>query len=737
MNASPPEDRAAADEASRSNGFSTGSYGSGAIGELLRYGLALLRRNWRLIAGLVAFALIVSLIATMLDAPRYRAVTSVQINDQSEQVLGDELEAQTEVNTAVDVERFLNTQIDILRSRGLAERVARRLELFGSERFYAAMERSLPGQEVPEAERRDQVITLLQQNLDVDLPRSTRIVRIGFSAAERELSAAIANAFAEEFIQSNLQRRFDSSAYARNFIAEQLDEARSRLEASERELNAYARDAGLIRTRESGSERDSDGTASSVTTSSLMQLNEAANQAKADRIAAEGRWQAEQALPPLSSQAVLANPTVQALMTRRSELEAELQASRERYLADHPTVQQASASLASVNQQLDQVVRNVRDSIRAEYTAAAAAEQRLQSQVERLQGATLAEQDRAVRYNTLAREADTNRSLYDGLLQRYRELNAAAGIANSNLAVIDRAEPPLEPASPNLLLNLLVALVLGGGLAVLVVFVRDQFDDMIRVPEDIEEKVQLPLLGVIPQATGEEDPSEALADPKSAISEAYGSLRAALLYSTRSGLPRTMLVTSAQATEGKSTTSFASAMGFARMGRKVLLVDADLRRPSVHRLIGNENRHGLSSLLVSADPAGSAVVRSAQPNLDVLPSGPIPPNPTELLTAPRMIALLDEFASQYDVVILDSPPVLGLADAPALAALVDGVVFVIEAERGGRGSLKTALKRLRAVNGAVLGGVLTKFDPSELGNRYSEYYGASYYRYDAGEGEPA
>ena len=178
-------------------------------------------------------------------------------------------------------------------------------------------------------------------------------------------------------------------------------------------------------------------------------------------------------------------------------------------------------------------------------------------------------------------------------------------------------------------------------------------------------------------------------------------------------------------------------MGFARMGRKVLLVDADLRRPSVHRLIGNENRHGLSSLLVSADPAGSAVVRSAQPNLDVLPSGPIPPNPTELLTAPRMIALLDEFASQYDVVILDSPPVLGLADAPALAALVDGVVFVIEAERGGRGSLKTALKRLRAVNGAVLGGVLTKFDPSELGNRYSEYYGASYYRYDAGEGEPA
>jgi capsular exopolysaccharide synthesis family protein len=457
--------------------------------------------------------------------------------------------------------------------------------------------------------------------------------------------------------------------------------------------------------------------------------------AKAERIAAEGRWRTEQASPLFSSKEVLGNPTVQNLMTRKAELETELRKARERYLDDHPSVADLTTQLNAVSQQLNQVAVNVRDSIRAQYSAALNAEQRLEAQVGELRGATLEEQDRAVRYNTLAREADTNRSLYDGLLQRFRELNAAAGIANSNLAIIDKADAPLNPSSPSLPINLAIALLLGTAIAAIVVFLRDQMDDYVRIPEDVEEKVQLPLLGIIP-SSGEDSPMEAIADPKSAISEAYGSLRGALLYSTRHGLPRVMAITSAQPTEGKSTTAFATASGFARMGRRVLLVDADMRRPSVHHKIGHDNRRGLSSLLVSQDPAASAIVESGLPNFSLLPSGPIPPSPTELLTSPRMIALLDEFASNYDVVLLDSPPVLGLADAPALAALADGVVFVIEAERGRRGALKTALKRLRSVNALLLGAVLTKFDPSKASNRYSEYYGYSYYKYETAADGP-
>ncbi|WEK45331.1 MAG: polysaccharide biosynthesis tyrosine autokinase [Candidatus Andeanibacterium colombiense] len=739
MNTLPPDPRAQAaalDPEQQPYGLPVGIYGTGALGELMRYVLALVRRNRWLILAVIGLALIAALVATMLDTPRYTATTSIQINDQSEQVLGEELDSQaSELSKATDVERFLNTQVDIMRSRGLAERVARRLELIGNARFYAALEVPAPSDSKGAAERREQVLGLLQKNLTVSLPRNSRIATISFSSADPDFSAKIANAFAEEFIQANLQRRFDSSAYARTFISEQLEEARVRLEGSEREVNAYARNAGLIRTRDNSSEEgagSSSGGLSSVTTSSLMQINQATNQATAERIAAEGRWRTIQSSRLLSSEPVLANPTVQQLMTQRAVLEADLKKNRSRYLDGHPSIIQGEAQLASVNQQLNQVANNVRDSVKADYTAALASEQRLSQQVNQLQGATLAEQDRAVRYNTLAREADTNRSLYDGLLQRFRELNAAAGIATSNLAIIDRADRPLRPSSPNLPFNLAIALLVGVGIAAVLVFVRDQLDDLVRIPEDVEEKIQLPLLGIIPDSQSE-DPAIALADPKSAISEAYGSLRGALLYSSRSGLPKVVLVTSAQPTEGKSTSAFALAAGFARMGRKVLLVDADMRRPSVHHRIGNDNRRGLSSLLVSDDPARSALVVAALPNLDLLPSGPIPPSPTELLTSPRMAALLDEFAGQYDVVLVDSPPVLGLADAPALAALSDGVVFVIESERGRRGALKTALKRLRAVHAVLLGAVLTKFDPDKSGNRYSEYYGYSYYRYEAGE----
>lgn len=710
-------------------GLPVGVYGPGAVGEVVRYVFSLIRRNRWLILGILALSLILALAVTMLDTPRYTATTSVQINDQSEQVLGDELESQAEVNKASDVERFLNTQVDILKSRALAERVARRLDLGGNDRFYAAMELSPPGSDVSDAERRDQLLNLLGDNMTASLPRNSRIVEIGFTSTDPALSARIANAFADEFIQSNLQRRFDSSAYARNFISEQLEEARVRLETSEREVNSYAREAGLIRMRDTSTENGQNDTSGSVTTSSLMQLNEAANMAKAERMAAEGRWRTEQASPLFSSKEVLGNPTVQALMTRRAELETEVKKARERYLDDHPSVSDLTTQLSAVSQQLNQVAVNVRDSIRAQYAAALSAEQRLEAQVGELRGATLEEQDRAVRYNTLAREADTNRSLYDGLLQRFRELNAAAGIANSNLAIIDKADAPLDPSSPSLPINLAVALLLGTVVAAIVVFLRDQMDDYVRIPEDVEEKVQLPLLGIIP-SSGDESPLDAIADPKSAISEAYGSLRGALLYSTRQGLPRVIAVTSAQPTEGKSTTAFATASGFARMGRSVLLVDADMRRPSVHHKIGHDNRRGLSSLLVSQDAAASAIVPSGMANFSLLPSGPIPPSPTELLTSPRMIALLDEFASSYDVVLLDSPPVLGLADAPALAGLADGVMFVIEAERGRRGALKTALKRLRSVNAVLLGAVLTKFDPDKASNRYSEYYGYSYYKYE-------
>ena len=339
-----------------------------------------------------------------------------------------------------------------------------------------------------------------------------------------------------------------------------------------------------------------------------------------------------------------------------------------------------------------------------------------------------------MRYNVLAREADTARSIYDGLLQRYRELNASAGIASSNIAIIDRAEIPGAQSSPSLTRNLAIGLLLGLALAAIAIFLRDQLDDVIHTPEDMEDKLGLSLLGVVPRAE-EGTPTELLADPKSALTEAYNSMRGSLLYSTPQGLPKIIVVTSAQASEGKSTTSYAMASGFARIGIAPLLIDADLRRPALHKLLSVEGERGLTDLLVTQD-APSTAIRKAQGTdvaFDVLPAGPLPPSPSELLASPRMAQLLEQFGRDYGVVIIDSPPILGLADAPMLAAIADGTVFVVEADRGRSGALKAALRRLRAMKPHLLGGVLAKFDPSRAGNRYSSYYGYDYYAYSEAE----
>ncbi|MFC0588673.1 GumC family protein [Novosphingobium aquiterrae] len=698
----------------------------------IRYFVSLVRSHLWLILGVIATAMTLALVVTLLQTPRYTTYSTIQINDQSARVLGDKDDSSDMTGgNSWDTDRFLNTQTDILRSRGLALRVAQSLKIIGNPNFFKAQGAEPPPAGTSAEIQRNQAVGLLMSGLTVDLPRDSRIVTIGFRSTDKTTAAQVANAYASEFIQSNLQRKFDSSSYARTFLSQQLDESRQKLEASERALNDYARSAGLIRTQAASSGSTDSGApqGSSVTSASLIQLNAAANDATARRIQAESRWRSVEKVPLLASTEVIANPSVSALISRRAELQAALDQDRATHLSDYPSVRARESELAAITQQLGQAAQNVRNAVRSEYQSALSAERQLTAQVSQLKGATLSEQDKTVQYGLLNREAETNRQLYDGLLERYKTLNAVAGVSLSNVNIIDRAETPSSPSSPNLLKNLLIGLVLGAGLAGLTMFVRDQFDDSIRVPEDVEAKLGLPLLGVVPKDQAG-DPGQELADPKSPMSEAYNSLRGSLLYSTSEGLPRLMLVTSAQPAEGKTTSSHAIAAGFARMGKRVLLIDADMRRPALARRVGIDVDKGLSTLLTSHDPLSSAIVASGADNLTYLPAGPVPPSPTELLSTARIEQILEEAKAAYDVIVIDSPPILGLADSPLMSALVDGVVFVVEADRNRRGSLKTSLRRLRAMRPVMLGAVLTKFNPTKAGNRYSEYYGYDYYQYE-------
>lgn len=431
---------------------------------------------------------------------------------------------------------------------------------------------------------------------------------------------------------------------------------------------------------------------------------------------------------------MLSNAAVEQLIQRRADVQARLDAAKARYLPDHPAVRALQAEYDAVQTSLNTTANQARNSVRAEYKSTAAAEERLRAQVNGLKAATLAEQDRSVRYNTLAREADTNRQIYDGLLQRYRELNAAAGITASNISIIDPAQRPDAPSSPSLVRNLAIALLLGAALAAGLVFVRNEIDDRLRVPEDVESKLHVPLLGVIPRVGKGENARDMLDDPKSPLAESYSALRTVLMYSTREGLPGILLVTSAQASEGKTTSSFAVARAFARGGKRVLLLDADLRRPAAHKMARVSNKVGLSTVLIGEATLEQAVAATDLPGLTVLPAGPPPPSPAELLSSPRMAALLDQLEGMFDLVVIDSAPVLGLADSTELAALADGVMLIVEADRGRGGQLRAALRRLRSTGSVLIGATLTKFDSTRAGNDYSSYYGYDYYRYDTEQG---
>lgn len=687
---------------------------------------ALMRNRW-LILAIIGAALLLGLLVSMLTTPKFLAETTIQIDQQAARVLESE---DVEPNQApVNEERFLQTQLDVLRSRSLAERVNATLRLDRSTAFVESMGEE-PETALPSPALTRQVVGLLMQNLTPRLARDSRVATIGFAAPDPSLAARVANAFAEGFITINLERRYNASSYARNFLQTQLAQAKARLEGSERAAIAYARSAQLIDTAaSSGNTGNTNGPSTrSLVTASLIDLNTSLSRLTTERVAAEERWRRAASTPLMSIAEVQSNPAISDLSRQRADLLAQLAEERQRRREDYPTVQQATARIAELDRQIATIAGNVRASIQSAYVVAQQQENTALAQLSRLKSATLTEQDRSVQYNILRREADTNRALYDGLLQRFREISAAAGITASNLSIVDTAVPPERPFKPRLLLNLLLAGVAGVACALGIVFLRETFDDTVRLPEDVENKLGTLFIGSVPVLAGGETPLAALAHPRSAFSEAYFSIMSRLSFSTANGLPRTLICTSSLPSEGKSTTSLALAEIIARTGRKVLLIDSDLRKPSLHRTLGFPNDRGFTNLLTHQATVEELVQQTATDNLSFMACGPLPPAPGELLASADLPALLETMNQKFDLVLIDAPPVMGFVDAPLLASAVQGTVFVMEAGRTHNGQGKVALRRLRSNQANLLGVVLTKFDARKAGQ--SSDYGYYYeYRY--------
>lgn len=688
------------------------------------------RRKWLIIA-ILGLSIMAAFVVTLLVTPKYTAATRIEISREQKNVTNVRGVESEQVGRDLE---FYQTQYSLLEAESLAERVMRRLHLDTSASFWEAHgldpdQTSLfqtsgprPLSQAQRDARRDTVVQILLANVAISPIRGSSLVDIEYTSASPLMSSRIANAWASEFIAQNVSRRFDSTADARTFLENRLSQLRAALERSERDLVTYAAQKNIVTLSSTPSPNGQAAQERTLAADSLEALNRALLQATADRVTAESRRGGGG-----STTASLTNPALAAMRERRAEASAEYARLMVQFEQGYPAARARQEQIREMDRSIAREEARVRATADQDYTAAASREQDLRSQVEAL-SSTLGQQRRdSIQYNIYRREVDTNRELYDGLLQRYREIGVA-GVSANNIAIIDEARPPAAPSSPNMILNLLLASIAGLGLALAAVFVVEQADEGLRDPTRVQELLGIPLLGSVPKASDDLVVADELNDPKSLLSEAYLSVRSSLAFSTDHGVPRSMMMVSTQPSEGKSTSSLALASVLRRVGRSVILVDADLRNPSLHATVGLEKGDGLSNYLAGDDNV-RGMIKQLDSGVHFLPAGPQPPSAAELLSTDRMYQLVRELEGMYDHVIIDSPPILGLADAPLLSKTVEAVVFIVQAGEVAVRGLRSAMVRLRDVDAPVIGVILTKFE-----SRFLDYGYGYGFRYRYGEG---
>jgi len=699
--------------------------------EFFKYlGLAL-KHRWLLLAGCVS-GLVIGFLVTFTSTPIYRATATIKVDLDAAKVV--KLDT-VDTGGHVDAFRFYQTQKELLRSRSLAERAAGNLDLRDDAGFvnprpsssWAKLRRMVfpekPGEKLDLAQRKAAAAGLIQGGLSVDQAPNSSLMTISFESPDPGWAAKIANAVAENYTEANLERRYGSSKYARKFLEEKLEDLKVKLEDSEKALVAYEDKEQIINTKV-GKEQQP------LADSDLAALNAALQQTRTERIRAQELWEQAAKNKGLALPQIVNDKSIAVLREKRAILASDYQDKLAVFKADYPDMRRLKAQIAQMDAEIDRAVSFVTGSLKSQYDSLLQQEELLQKDIEKARTRVLDGRNKNIQRQILQREADSTRTLYDGLLQQYKDLGVAGATGTNNVAVIDLAQPPGAPYKPNLQKSLLMWLVFGLLGAGAVVGWLEIMDDTFKSPEDIEDRLGLAVLGLIPRA--EEDIFESLRNsPVSPICESYRSLRTALQFSTSNGLPKTLVVTSPNPGEGKSTTSVALAINFAQLGMKVLLIDADLRNPSAHRLLGREAERGLTNYLVGGAIAPDVLQETDVSRLCFMASGPLPPNPAELLAGQNMAKLLSSASENFDVIIIDAPPVLGLADAPLLASIAAGTLLVLGAGESRRAIGKAAVKRLHFARAQMVGVVLNKFDMRAANYAYHSYgYGAlQYYGY--------
>jgi capsular exopolysaccharide synthesis family protein len=703
------------------------SQGTDLAVQLRQYLYMVLKRRW-LILGMALAFFILGGVQTLLKTPLYSATVRIQIEREPAKIV--EGGAATAVETGST--DFLRTQYELLKSRGMAERVVSALHLYDDDNFFKprdvspfsllfSSKKELPSPTV----RQGRAAKIVQSNVTVLPVPGSRLLDVSYIDPSPQRAQQIANGYAEAYVASNLDKRFEANSYAKTFLEDQVKQLKIRLEASERELLGFAEKEKMVEL----------GDKASIAENNLAAANAALGQLISERIKSEQSWRQVENATVINLPQFLTNTVIEALRGQRKTLETEYQEKLENYKPAHPFMVQISNKMREIDKQLAAEVKTIKTSLKAAYEASLSQENEMKARIDTLREEVLDLQKKGIQYNILKREADTNRGLYNSLLQRFKETDIAGGVGTNNIFVVDRAEAPGSPSEPKVARALMLSLALGLAAGIGLALLLELIDDRVRAPEELEQLSGLPTLGLIPLIESEEAFAASLKEPNSALAEAYRSLSTALQFSTGSGLPRSLTITSAGPGEGKSSTVLGLGRYFAQMGLKVLLVDADLRKPSLHHKLNLSNTYGLSNYLTGSALPPQIIQRTDQDNLLFMASGPLPPNAADLLSGTRIFSLVSNGNEVFDLVLFDSPPLLNLSDAQLLASATAATIFVVGAGEKGKGLIRTCLRRLQLSRATILGAVLSKFDPKSVGYTYSYSYSYGYgYGYSGGYG---
>jgi polysaccharide biosynthesis transport protein len=706
---------------------------------LSTYWHTLMKRRWTIATVALVITTLVAVVSFKMQ-PVYKATARVQV--ESETPMVQSIEEVFQKTSADDT--YLQTQIQVLESETLAWRTIEELRL--REHLISPSKLS----KIPEEKQKVRLIEAFKRRLSVELTPKTRMLAVSFEDPDPQLAARVATTLVNNYIDYNFRQKYDATRQASAWMEQQLDELKAKVESSQQALVEYEREHQLVNT----------GEKETVQEQILSELSKDQTAAESDRLQKESLYH-EVEINRAQLATLVHNDLLQKLEEKLADLRDQYTETVAQYGPKFPKAIRLDEEIQDLRGQILAEQERVLARIRKDYTAAVTRERLASGAVAQQKEAVGAQNQLLVQHNILAREFESNQQLYQSLLERLKNATVSAGLQSTNIHMVDAALPPSEPVRPRKSLNIALGLLAGIVLGTMTAFAQEGMDHSVKSAEEVEQLLMTPALAVVPLHRGSEsanrkmmgakfqrslkDPSEKLpretnvalaiiANPQSTLAEAYRTLRTSVLLSLAPNPPKSILITSSQAGEGKTATALNLAQTLAQRKGKVVIVDCDLRKGGIARILRIDNEKGVSTVLTGADKLTDALQQFEESNLWILPSGPVPPNPAELVGSDRMADICTELSKNFEHIVIDSPPVLAVTDATIMAGLVDGVVLIAESGRTHRAGLMRTRAILENAGARILGVVLNKMDLRRdgYGYGYGNYYYAQYGKYPYG-----